>query len=175
MLTDEQRSDLTWVLEVADSANRGGKKTIERLRLWLGLASAAPADGWEKCPQCGMSEPGEAWLCPRSTNQSAPCARAAATPHEEIDALIQAYGEACHRSSSATEMNEKRKAILRAFQRALATAPTMGDAVHGLRVTRAEIDLIVSDPMWADHAEVSKRALRRWRDAIDRAAAKEQP
>lgn len=54
----------------------------------------------------------------------------------------------------------------------VATAPTMSEVAHGLRVTRAEIDLIVSDPMSADHVEVSKRALRRWRDAIDRAAAK---
>lgn len=39
--------------------------------------------------------------------------------------------------------------------------------VHALRVARAEIGLTISDPMWADHAEVSKRALKRWHEAID--------
>ena len=39
--------------------------------------------------------------------------------------------------------------------------------VHALRVARAEIGRTISDPMWADHAEVSKRALKRWHEAID--------
>ena len=39
--------------------------------------------------------------------------------------------------------------------------------VHALRTVRAELGLTISDPMWAEHAEVNKRALRRWHSVIN--------
>ncbi|WP_205191320.1 hypothetical protein [Burkholderia sp. LMG 13014] len=44
-----------------------------RASLYPELASPA---GQAECAQCGARGPKDAWLCPRSTNTSAQCARA---------------------------------------------------------------------------------------------------
>ena len=41
------------------------------------------------------------------------------------------------------------------------------DAIQQLRVLRVELANTLSDPMWDAHAEVSKRALKRWHNIID--------
>jgi hypothetical protein len=90
-------------------------------------------------------------------------------------------------------MNEKRKAILRAFQRALATAPTMseadvqqGDTWH-YRVTKGAAlstgyiaeksgkTVLMKQNQFAGYGSRHVTIEIEWVERIDRAAAKEQP
>jgi len=39
--------------------------------------------------------------------------------------------------------------------------------LQALRVLRVELANTIADPMWDAHAEVSKRALKRWHEVVD--------
>lgn len=43
------------------------------------------------------------------------------------------------------------------------------DQYQRLLHARSELGRVIADPMWADHAEVSKSALKRWHSTIDAA------
>jgi hypothetical protein len=45
--------------------------------------------------------------------------------------------------------------------------PLCLEQLQQLRVVREELGRTIADPMWNGHAEVSKRALKRWHEAID--------
>lgn len=178
MLTNEQREALASAVTYFERS----EFTYERVRahyLRELLASAAPAEGrdaslvraitdWPGYWIDGQKVTAEdyvAWLLKRLN-----ATEAARLPEPKYYGSQEADGDQHEVKCAYVDgWNACRTAMP-------ATAPTMNEAEHGLRVTRAEIDLIVSDPMWVDHVEISKRALRRWREAldtaIDRAAAK---
>jgi hypothetical protein len=123
--------------------------------------------------QCDL--PPEGWYCARDKGHEGPCA---AYANEQQPARSAEQDEPCTNCGMsvdpkcACERGRKRAASTQSTatqpaQTQVALTDTDPQLFQRLLHARSELGRTIADPMWADHTEVSKAALKRWHSTID--------